>query len=235
MRRALAIDERSFGPDHPNVAIDLNNLAGLLQATNRLAEAEPLMRRALAIDERSFGADHPKVAIRLNNLAQLLQATNRLEEAEPLMRRALGHRRAELRPRPPQRRHPPQQPGRVAPGHQPARRGRATHAPRTRHRRAELRPRPPQSRHPPQQPGRVAPGHQPARSGRATHPTRLLILLEFTRRTGHEHPRLSTVFENYTILLKAMGKTEAEIQNLVETWRARAIGATHRPLVPQSG
>ncbi len=49
MRRALAIDEKSFGPDHPNVAIDLNNLAQLLQATNRLAEAEPLMRRALAI------------------------------------------------------------------------------------------------------------------------------------------------------------------------------------------
>ena len=44
MRRALAIDEHSFGPDHPNVATDLNNLAQLLKATNRLAEAEPLMR-----------------------------------------------------------------------------------------------------------------------------------------------------------------------------------------------
>ena len=90
MRRALAIDEKSFGPDHPDVARDLNNLAQLLQATNRLAEAEPLMRRALAIDEKSFGPDHPDVAIDLNNLAQLLQATNRLAEAEPLMRRALA-------------------------------------------------------------------------------------------------------------------------------------------------
>ena len=62
MRRALAIDEASFGPDHPNVAIGLNNLAALLRATNRLAEAEPLMRRALAIDEASFGPDHPNVA-----------------------------------------------------------------------------------------------------------------------------------------------------------------------------
>ena len=51
---------------------DLNNLAQLLKATNRLAEAEPLMRRALAIDEKSYGPDHPKVAIRLNNLAELL-------------------------------------------------------------------------------------------------------------------------------------------------------------------
>jgi tetratricopeptide (TPR) repeat protein len=71
------------------VAIDLNNLAQLLKATNRLSEAEPLMRRALGIDEASYGKDHPDVAIDLNNLAQLLKATNRLSEAEPLMRRAL--------------------------------------------------------------------------------------------------------------------------------------------------
>src|SRR4051794_38233396 len=89
MRRALAIDESSYGRDHPRVAIELNNLAQLLQATNRLGEAEPLMRRALAIDEASHGSDHPRVAIRLSNLAQLLQATNRLGEAEPLMRRNL--------------------------------------------------------------------------------------------------------------------------------------------------
>jgi tetratricopeptide (TPR) repeat protein len=89
MRRALAIDEASYGDDHPNVAVDLNNLAALLLATNRLAEAEPLMRRALKIDEASYGDGHPNVAMDLNNLAQLLQATNHLAEAEPLMRRGL--------------------------------------------------------------------------------------------------------------------------------------------------
>ncbi len=88
-RRALLIDEASYGEEHPRVAIELNNLAQLLQATNRLSEAEPLMRRALLIDEASYGEEHPRVAIELNNLAQLLQATNRLSEAEPLMRRAL--------------------------------------------------------------------------------------------------------------------------------------------------
>ena len=64
MRRALAIDEASFGPDHPRVARDLDNLALMLQATNRFSEAEPLMRRALAIDEASFEPGHPNVAIR---------------------------------------------------------------------------------------------------------------------------------------------------------------------------
>ena len=97
MRRALAIDEASFGDNHPNVARDLNTLAQLLQATNRLADAEPLMRRALAIDEARFGADHPEVATDLNTLAQLLQATNRLAEAAPLMRRALAIDEASFR------------------------------------------------------------------------------------------------------------------------------------------
>jgi tetratricopeptide (TPR) repeat protein len=90
IRRSLAIDEKSFGPDHPNVAIRLNNLAQLLQDTSRLVEAEPLMRRALAIDEKNLGPDDPTVAIRLNNLATLLHATKRFIEAEPLIRRSLA-------------------------------------------------------------------------------------------------------------------------------------------------
>ena len=88
MRRALAIDEKSFGPDHPNVASDLNNLALLLQATNRLAEAEPLYRRALAINEKSFGPDHPNVANSLNNLAWLLAERDDWAAAAALGRRA---------------------------------------------------------------------------------------------------------------------------------------------------
>ena len=71
MRRALAIQEKMLGPEHPNVATGLNNLAQLLQTTNRPAEAEPFMRRALAIDEKIFGPDHPNVARDLNNLAEL--------------------------------------------------------------------------------------------------------------------------------------------------------------------
>jgi tetratricopeptide (TPR) repeat protein len=88
-RRALATSEVALGGDRPEVALGLNNLAQLLQTTNRLQDAEPLMRRALEIDEKNYGGEHPRVARDLNNLASLLQATNRLAEAEPLMRRAL--------------------------------------------------------------------------------------------------------------------------------------------------
>lgn len=88
-RQVLAIDERLYGPYHPNVAVDLNNLAQLLFATNRLDEAEPVMRRAVQIFERADGLDHPNVATSINNVAAMLLQTNRLMEAEPLLRRAL--------------------------------------------------------------------------------------------------------------------------------------------------
>ena len=64
MRRALAIDEKSYGPEHPRCRHRPQQPRALLQATNRLEEAEPLMRRALAIDEKSYGPEHPNVAIR---------------------------------------------------------------------------------------------------------------------------------------------------------------------------
>ena len=77
-RKALA---EAKGHANANlVAMASNNLAQLLQATNRMGEAEPLMRRALEISKVSFGEHHPTVAICLNNLAQLLKDTNRMRE-----------------------------------------------------------------------------------------------------------------------------------------------------------
>lgn len=90
MRRALAIKEKAYGPDHPEVTSNLNSLALLLHATNRLAEAEALIRRALTIDEKAYGPNHPDVASDLNNLALLLYATNRLAEAELFMHRVIA-------------------------------------------------------------------------------------------------------------------------------------------------
>ena len=89
LRRALAIFEKAFGPEHPAVAIVLNNLGALHEAQGLLVEAEPLYRRALAIDEKSFGPNHPSVARDLNNLGALLGASHRFPEAERLIRRAV--------------------------------------------------------------------------------------------------------------------------------------------------
>ena len=105
----------------------------MLHATNRLADAEPLMRRALKIDENSFGENHPTVARDLNNLALLLKTTNQLAEAESLSRRSVE------------------------------------------------------------------------------------IILQFTRKTGHPHPHLQDVINSYAELLQAMGRSNEEIKNAVQT------------------
>jgi len=70
MLRALQIDEKSVGSDHPSVARELNNLAALLLRTNRPAEAEPLMRRMVEIFvhfSRNTGHKHPHLMDALNN------------------------------------------------------------------------------------------------------------------------------------------------------------------------
>ena len=90
MRRALPIDEQSFGEDHPNVAIRSEQPGFLAPGDEPAVRGRAVDASRAAIDEQSFGEDHPEVARDLNNLAPLLQATNRLSEAEPLMRRALG-------------------------------------------------------------------------------------------------------------------------------------------------
>jgi len=48
-KKALKVAEQNVGPDHPDVARGLNNLAGLCRAMNRDDEAEPLEQRAARI------------------------------------------------------------------------------------------------------------------------------------------------------------------------------------------
>ena len=76
-QRALAIREKTLGPDHLDVAASLDNLANVYQAQGRYAEAEPLHKRSLAIREKTLGPDHLDVAIALTNLALLCEALAR--------------------------------------------------------------------------------------------------------------------------------------------------------------
>ena len=89
-RQALAINQKALGPEHPDTANSLNNLAMVLEAQGRLAEAEPLYRQALAIYQKTLRPEHLTTANSLNNLSTLLQAQGRLAEAEPLLRQALA-------------------------------------------------------------------------------------------------------------------------------------------------
>jgi tetratricopeptide (TPR) repeat protein len=88
--RSLALTEMELGPENPEVAISLNNLAVLYKDQGYYAKAEGLYKRALAIDEKALGPDDESVATTLNNLARLWHAQGQYAKAEPLYERAVA-------------------------------------------------------------------------------------------------------------------------------------------------
>jgi CHAT domain-containing protein/Tfp pilus assembly protein PilF len=97
-KRALAISEKALGPDHPDVASSLDNLAEMYVHQGRCAEAEPLHKRALAISEKALGPDHPTVADSVHNLANVYSTRGLYAEAELLYERALAIKEKALGP-----------------------------------------------------------------------------------------------------------------------------------------
>src|SRR5207249_756098 len=89
-RRALALMEQHFGPDHLELATLYHNLGGLEHAQGRHARGEPFARRSVAIRTAALGAGHPQVAADEAALAALLQGQGKDDEAEALYRRALA-------------------------------------------------------------------------------------------------------------------------------------------------
>ncbi|MGP4049120.1 FxSxx-COOH system tetratricopeptide repeat protein [Streptomyces sp. 2A115] len=96
--RALQVTEAALGPNHPDTALRLGNLARTFSALGRHGEALPLEERALQIAETTLGPDHPDTALRLNNLASTFSDLGRHAEALQLEERALQVTEAALGP-----------------------------------------------------------------------------------------------------------------------------------------
>jgi class 3 adenylate cyclase/tetratricopeptide (TPR) repeat protein len=90
LKRALAIHEKTLGPDHPDVARSINSLAGVYYVQGHYEEAERLYRRALEVREKTLGPDHPDVSESLNDLGLLYRNQGRYDEAQSLLARALA-------------------------------------------------------------------------------------------------------------------------------------------------
>ena len=88
--RVLAIREKTLGPNHPIVAMALNDLAVMYLFAGRSADAEPLYNRALAIFEKLYGPNNPAVAAELYSVGFLYYHEGRYSDAEPLLKRSLA-------------------------------------------------------------------------------------------------------------------------------------------------
>jgi hypothetical protein len=159
MRRALAMGQASFGPDHPTVAIRLSNLVPIAashQPTGQggAADASGIGdRRGKLWAGPSRCRDPPQQS---RSIAACHQPAGRGRTADAP---GIGDRRSELRVEPSNRCDPPQQPRPIAASHQPASRGGAADAPGIGDRRGEFRVRPSRGCDRPQQPRRIAPRH----------------------------------------------------------------------------
>src|SRR5262249_47066835 len=176
--RALAIYEKALGPEHPDAATSLNNLALVLRDQGDLAAARPLNERALAIKEKALGPEHPDTAASLNNLAWVLRDQDDLVAARPLhepapaiKQQAPGRSREGAPPRASGHRGEPQHPRRGAAG--PGRLGGGAAPPRARpgNPREGARPRASRRGDEPQQPRRRA-AQGPGRPGGGAAPLR---------------------------------------------------------------
>lgn len=98
-RRALVIQEKQLGPNHPSVAATLNNLAVLLAGRGRYADAEEMHKRAIAIAEKSLGPNHPDTASMLTAAAITYDRESKNTEAEALYARAVTIARDSRLPR----------------------------------------------------------------------------------------------------------------------------------------
>jgi len=88
--RALDVDRRVLGDDHPRVAMHLHNLAVVAQNMSDLKLAEELYVDAIRRKEHVYGVGDPQTADAIDNYGLLLQREGRLADAEPLLRRALA-------------------------------------------------------------------------------------------------------------------------------------------------
>lgn len=95
--RALALTEAHFGPDHPDIAVDLSNLGEALLRVGGLQAAKLCFQRALAVTEAALGAEHRDVADSLSGLGAVLRDLGELDEARSCLARSLKIREAAFR------------------------------------------------------------------------------------------------------------------------------------------
>jgi tetratricopeptide (TPR) repeat protein len=89
MRQAIALKEGLVGKDHPDVALSLFALAGMLTEGGRPKEALPLIERAEVICTMRIGPETPLLALALIQRADALRALGRRLEAMSAYQQAI--------------------------------------------------------------------------------------------------------------------------------------------------
>jgi tetratricopeptide (TPR) repeat protein len=93
-RRALAIKQRTLGPEHPDTLVSLVNVGDILRDARHPREALEMDQRARSLCERIFGGHHPLCGKISNNEGEALSTLGRNAEAVEAFQRAVSVMRA---------------------------------------------------------------------------------------------------------------------------------------------
>jgi serine/threonine protein kinase len=86
LREAVSAGHNVWGPEHPNIAWALSDLAKLLREQGKLSDAEPFAREAFAMRRKILGDEHPDTVESLKDLIDVLQQGGKSAEAKNLRR-----------------------------------------------------------------------------------------------------------------------------------------------------
>ncbi len=89
LERALTLDLKNLGAEHPSVATRQSNLALVYDDLGDYDKARDLLESALASDLKNLGPEHPTVANRQSNLAAVYRDLGDYEKARDLLEYAL--------------------------------------------------------------------------------------------------------------------------------------------------
>jgi tetratricopeptide (TPR) repeat protein len=92
-QHALAIQEKTLGPEHPQTAHSLRCMAKLYREQGKYEQAEAFYQHALAIREKVLGLEHPKTVFTLSGYAVLLRKVQRIQEARVFEKRVRATRK----------------------------------------------------------------------------------------------------------------------------------------------
>lgn len=88
--KALDLDLKAHGPEHPNLAAYWNNLGDAWRNIGEYNKSIEFYERALASDLKTFGPEHPNVAIYWNNLGAVWQVKGEDDKAIEYIEKALA-------------------------------------------------------------------------------------------------------------------------------------------------
>ncbi len=94
--RVIAIQTKTLGEYHPDLAYALGKLGTMYEIVGRYAEAESYLQRSLAIREQKLGVDSALVTDNLSHLGALYENMGLFAKAEQQYRRALKISEAKL-------------------------------------------------------------------------------------------------------------------------------------------